>query len=459
MKQFSRSKVISYICYNINLQLEFNSHIFIYTHKITPRVKYIFNLIFKDCLGLEFKLTTNIHEYQSFNGYKFSYTLQEIAGDFHISAHSLLFESGIKEQTIQIYNHESYLKYFFKTYHNDLPFDMFAASFYLISRYEEYLPFLPDAFNRFEAENSLAYQYDFLKIPLVNLWIAEFEKILLKKFIGLKISHESYNFISTIDIDTAYKYKYKGVMRTIGGYIKSILKFDKLDIVQRTSVILNKEKDPFDSYHYQLEIQKKYNIEVIYFFLLGDYGMNDKNHPSNNYGFQKLIKHLADYASIGIHPSFGSNGNMNQVKIEINRLAKITHRDIFNSRQHFAMLKFPDTYISLLESGITHDYSMGYANFNGFRASFCKPFYWYDLDDELETGLKIHPFCLSETSLRFKDGATPLEIEKFANPIINEVKKYNGELVTIFHNDTMGTTDYWAGWKNSYEKIIQLAIH
>ncbi len=435
-----------------------NTHIFIHTHKITPRVKYTFNLILKDCLGLEFTLTNNIDDYKAFEGNKFSYSLQDVESDFHIVAHHLLFESGIKEQTIQIQNHELYFKYFFKTYHSILPFDIFAASFYLVSRYEEYLPFIPDAFNRFEAENSLAYQYDFLNIPLVNLWIEEFEKILIQKFPNLLITHKTYSFISSIDIDTAYKYQEKGVMRSIGGYLKSIVSFDKEDLKQRTEVLLNKEKDPFDSYDYQLSIQKKYKLKVIYFFLLGDYGMNDKNHPSNNYGFQQLIKHLSDYALVGIHPSFGSNGNINQVKVEISRLAKITHRDIFNSRQHFSMLKFPDTYATLLELGITNDYSMGYANYNGFRASFCMPFYWYDLDDELETGLKIHPFCLSETSLRYKDQATPQTVATFANQIIKEVKKYNGELVTIFHNDTMGTALEWYDWQQVYEEIIQLAI-
>ena len=56
----------------------------------------------------------------------------------------------------------------------------------------------------------------------------------------------------------------------------------KHDLIDRTSVLMGKEKDPFDSYDYQLEIQKKYGLNVIYFFLLGDYGVNDKNHPSTD---------------------------------------------------------------------------------------------------------------------------------------------------------------------------------
>ena len=435
-----------------------NAHIFIYVHKITPRVKYIFNLIFKDSLGLSFELTNSIEDFKLFEGYKFSYSTQEVESDFHVAAHNLLFESGIKEQTIQMQNHDQYFKYFFRTYNNSLPFDLFAASFYLVSRYEEYLPFMPDEFNRFEAQNSLAYQYDFLKTPLVNTWITEFEKLLKKKFTNIVITHKNYSYISTIDIDNAYKYKQKGVMRTLGGYLKSISKFDKNDLIDRTSVLLKKEKDPFDSYDYQLEIQQKYKLKVIYFYLLGDYGVNDKNHPSNNHNFQKLIKHLSDYSQPGIHPSFGSNGKPMQVKVEMNRLATITHRDIFSSRQHFSMLKFPDTYYTLQELGITNDYSMGYSIHNGFRASICYPFYWYDLDDELETGLKIHPYCLSETSLRYHDKATPDTIREFAKPMIDEVKKFNGELVTIFHNDTMGTSQEWVDWKNVYEEIVKLAI-
>ena len=435
-----------------------NSHIFIYTHKTTPRLKYIFNLIFKDCLGLSFTITNSMDDFKSFEGQKLSYTNQEVESDFHIAGCTLLFESGIKEQTIQFQNHEVFLKYFFKTYHSVLPFDMFAASFYLVSRYEEYLPFIPDAFNRFEAENSLAYQYDFLRIPLVNLWISEFELVLKKKFPNLITTHQSYAYISTIDIDNAYKYKQKGVMRTIGGYLKSIATFNKQELIDRTLVLLKKEKDPFDSYQYQLEIQKKYNLKVIYFYLLGDYGVNDKNHPSNNTNFQKLIKHLSDYSKPGIHPSFGSNGNTHQVKIEMNRLAKITHRDIFDSRQHFSMFKFPDTYFALLEVGITDDYSMGYANYNGFRASICTPFYWYDLDDELETGLKIHSYCLSETSLRYKDHANMDNLESLAKALIDEVKKHHGELITIFHNDTMGTATDWIGWNTAYEEIVKLSV-
>ena len=48
--------------------------ILIYTHKITKRIQYIFKLYFGQLLGLEFKLTSNLEDFQAFDGIKISYT-------------------------------------------------------------------------------------------------------------------------------------------------------------------------------------------------------------------------------------------------------------------------------------------------------------------------------------------------------------------------------------------------
>ncbi|HWY10516.1 MAG TPA: polysaccharide deacetylase family protein [Bacteroidia bacterium] len=435
-----------------------NEPVLIYSVKSSPRLKYILNIILKDVLGLDFVITQNPVQFEQSESAKINYSLQKFIKDgIKVVPVSLLFEYGIKDHLIEVHSHKDYAKLFFKT-HGDLQFDILAASFWLLTRYEEYLPFKQDKYNRFDVKNSLAFQYDFIEVPLVNLWIEQFKKLLIIKFPGLKFKQHKFSYISTIDIDNAYKFKYKGVMREAGGYLKSIVTRNFQEIKERTAVILNKKPDPFDSYDFLLETQRKNNLNVLYFFLLGDYGVNDKNHPANNKDFKILIKHLADYAKIGIHPSYKSNYNLKQLKIEVNRLANITHADVKNSRQHFAILKFPETYLALLQAGITADYSMGYGNYNGFRASFCIPYNWYDLDSEQETPLIIHPFCIIETTLRFTNKATGETAMQFAKPIIDEVQKYNGELVTIIHNDTMGSVSEWKGWKEVYENIVKEAL-
>ena len=61
-----------------------------------------------------------------------------------------------------------------------IPFDIFAASFYLLSRYEEYLPHVKDEHGRFPVEESLAFQQGFLEIPVVDLWVKKLKEALRK---------------------------------------------------------------------------------------------------------------------------------------------------------------------------------------------------------------------------------------------------------------------------------------
>lgn len=349
-----------------------------------------------------------------------------------IKPHTILFDYGIKDYHLEVNANPRFYKIFFRNSQYDIPFDLFGAAFWLLSRYEEYLPHKTDRHDRFHYKSGLAYQYDFLHIPLVNLWLTELKAALLEKYPGLQFKDREYNFLSSIDIDNAYKYKYKGFVRSLAGFIsdKSFYK-SKL----RLQIILNRAKDPFDCYDFLIDTHKQNGTQAIYFFLLGDYGPNDKNHSSSDLRFQSLIKHLADYSMVGIHPSFGSNNNRRQLKIEVSRLGNITHKMITKSRQHFSMLKFPHSYIDLLQSGIFADYSMGYTNHNGFRASYCFPYKWYSLDIEAISSLTIHPFCISENTLLNYSEKENKTLMALSIPMINEVKKYKGQLISIFHNN------------------------
>lgn len=439
--------------------LNVETQVLVYAEKSSPRLKYILHIIFTDVFGIDPLITTDKEEFNNRSGAKLNYSSQKFnADDLRIQPAGLLFEYGIKDHLVEVNNHPAYFKFFFKTPGAGLPFDLFSAAFWLISRYEEYLPFKPDELNRFDIKNSLAFQYDFIHLPLVNLWLEEFKKVMKEKFPALKFRSHRFRYVSTIDIDNAYKYKHKGLMRTIGGYTKSIFTRNISEIRERGTVLFNRKSDPFDSYEFLLRLKEKYRLNVVFFFLLGDYGVNDKNHPANNRDFQKLIKHLADYAEVGIHPSYRSNNDLDQLKVEANRLSNITHREVKRSRQHFSILKFPESYQALLQAGITQDYSMGYGNYNGFRASFCMPFNWYDLDSELETSLLVHPFCVIETTLRYNNNADPGNALSFAKPLIDEVKRYHGELVSIFHNDTLGDEPSWQGWKKVYEDFLKEAV-
>ncbi|OFY96349.1 MAG: hypothetical protein A3K10_05495 [Bacteroidetes bacterium RIFCSPLOWO2_12_FULL_31_6] len=431
--------------------------LFIYTHKITHRNKYIFNLIFKDTLGIDFNLTSELEQFKTYEGAKLSYTNNPVSDELFFTSRNLLFETGITDQNISVFDYNSSKVFFATGKSSTLPFDIFAASFYLVSRYEEYLPHIRDEHDRFDAKDSLAFANGFLQKPLVNTWAIWIKDLLQKKYPHLVFPVKNYQFISTIDIDNAYAYREKGFTRSVGGYMKSISKFDFKEISERTRVLLGFDKDPYDTYEFQLEIIKKYKLQSIYFFLLGDYGVNDKNLPIESKKFQSLIKMLGDYAQIGIHPSYGSNKSKGQLKKEVDRLSKVLHRDVTQSRQHFLKLTLPETYRNLIYLDITDDYTMGFASQVGFRASICTAFNFYDLDMELETKLKIHPFAMMEGTLKYSMKVSPDEAMNKIQPLIDEVKKVDGVFMSLWHNDTLNDKKIWTGWKAVYEKMVQYA--
>ena len=429
--------------------------ILIYAHKSTSRLRYTLNLVFRDVIQTPFKLTSNPVEFNLFEGAKLSYGLHALETEFYVQSKTLLFENGIVEQDIVGMDALGTKAFFGTSSRSDFPFDIFAASFYLASRYEEYLPHKRDEHDRFEAEQSIASQLDFLSVPVINRWCLLFWNTLKNKFPDLSKSGRKYQFITSIDIDNAYSIKEKGFVRTTAGLAKDLLSFDIPSFKTRIKVLSGNQKDPYDTFDYQLEIIKKHKLKFIYFFLLGDYGQFDKNIPINNLKFRSLIKTLGDYAQIGIHPSYGSNNDFLRLQKEVNRLSPVLNREITQSRQHFLRLKLPDTYRNLIEADILHDHTMGYATHYGFRAGICTPYYFYDLDLEVETQLQIHPFAIMEGTLKYHLHIDPENAFEHYKKLIDEVKQVNGTFISLWHNDTLSNQGLWEGWRAVFEQMIE----
>ena len=144
------------------------------------------------------------------------------------------------------------------------------------------------------------------------------------------------------------------------------------------------------------------------------------------------------------------------MKKEKNRLEGITNMQTKRSRQHYLRFSLPETYQQLIDLEIEEDYSMGYASHVGFRASTCTPFYFYDLDFEIQTPLKIFPFVLMDTTLNDYMKLTPKQSLGRIKDLYMEVKKVNGTLITLFHNESISGYMRWNGWQRVYQMMLKL---
>ncbi|MFT7901147.1 polysaccharide deacetylase family protein [Tenacibaculum ascidiaceicola] len=430
--------------------------ILIYTHKVTPRVRYIFKHIFTRILQVQIDFTGKVEEFVAYNGPKFSYTNVPLGKEFFVQSNELLFQQGVKDVEIIIQKWDEVPCFFPTVEASEIPFDIFAASFFLISRYEEYLPHIKDKHGRFTASESIAYQNGFLEKPLVDIWAYKFLETLKQKFPDFEHTTRKFEYISTIDVDNAYAYKYKSFIRTLGGFLKDISQFKIFTIWDRFAVLFNIKKDPFDTFQRVIELKKNYNVRTIFFFLIGDYTTFDTNVSASKRKFKLLIKDMVDYARVGLHPSYYTMNNPIMLKKEKERLEAITNMPIKRSRQHYLRVSLPETYQQLIDLEIEEDYSMGYATHVGFRASTCTPFYFYDLDFEIQTPLKIFPFAVMDATLNDYMRLTPKQSLGKIRDLKNEVKDVNGTFITVFHNESLSNYLRWRGWSRLYNSMLKI---
>lgn len=427
----------------------------VYTHSISPRLKYVFKHICTRILGVEVAFTTKVEDFIAHDDLKMSYTKQQLGNEFFIKSHDVLFEQGITDIEINVHDWENTKCFFYNGDKSAMPFDIFAAAFYILSRYEEYLPQVRDDYGRFMATESIAYKHGFLHQPVVDIWAYKFKAQLQKQFPDFEFPKKTYGIKPIIDVPCAYNFRLKGVMRTIGGIMKDVFSFKLKTLYNRFVVLLGFKHDPFDTYKYILNKQKQTKFKFLFFFLVGGYSTYDKGTNANNKEFKSLIKHVADYCHVGLKASYFAIENSVVLKKEKQQMESIINASLVASRQSYSKLNFPESYRNLVELEIKEDYTMGYVNQVGFRAGSCTPFLFYDLDYETQTPLKINSYHIMDYALLKQKSL--LDKKKVLNEIITEIKQVNGEFISVFHNYTFSGIPRWNGFKELFNNILESA--
>ncbi len=430
----------------------------LYTSQTSARLQYII-LFVESIISKAIIITTDKDQFRQSSDIKINYSDESVCKEeYHIKPYGLLFENTIHSIEIEV----GYCRNnpcFFINENDSHGFDILAATFYLISRYEEYLPHEKDIYGRYAHTNSLAYKNGFLHLPLVNFWVKDLMERLSTTNRQLSTS-TSFKFIPTYDIDIAYSYLYQPITKNVLGFFKDLIKGDFEKIMERSRVYTNTQVDPFDTYDWLDNLHQQYKLQPIYFFLLAEKrGIYDKNNSPQSNGIKHLVKQHAEKYSTGIHPSWQSGDNKRLLSKEINLLEKIAKKKVINSRQHYLRFTLPATYRNLIIEKIEADYSMGYGAINGFRASITSTFFWYDLENEAQTKLVIHPFCYMDATCIFKQQLSAMEAGQELQQYFDTVKAVDGQLIIINHNHFLTEQPKFITWRNMYAKFLNKIAH
>lgn len=403
----------------------------IYTQKITPRIVYIFKHICGNILGISVKFTSKIEEFIAHEGMKLSYGKQPLGNELFLQKVDLLMEQGLSEVEIKVQPWDNTFCFFPVPEASALPFDIFAASFYLLSRYEEYLPHVKDETGKFPAAESLGYQEGFLHAPVVDIWAYKFREVLLERFPAAEYKERKFQSNAIIAVEHVFSYRNKGFIRSILGGFIDLFNFRFGKVLDRLKVLGRIKKDPFNVFEDLIAFLKEYKLKMLFLFQLSDFSIHDRNINYNRIPYRSVIKYVADYTRVGLLLGYYAVKDIRRLRSEKLRMEEITHSPlefVMNSQHDLAL---PESYNNLTELEINNDFSMGYPGMMGFRAGTCTPFLFYDINMEITTPLLLYPYFFNSDVLEDKKEE---EMHRIVGKALQEVKNVQGIFQGVFKN-------------------------
>lgn len=420
--------------------------IVIYTNEVTNRLKYVFDFVFIDYFGLDIRYETagifepneNIVAYNRCH-----------PNALHFEAVDLLFKNDIVSINPEVIKYKEWIA-LFPVHGGVFSFDVFAAIFYLLSRYEEYLPFPKDEHGRFPSSHNLLVKYKMEQQPIVEIWLAFLKEELIKNNNNLVFKNRTYGFISTIDVDHLFAFKGKSIFKNLGGLIKR-----PKSAIARLKTIVGIKRDPFDTFDWLNEIHKEQGLKAKLFFLLNNENALNSQTDSESNVFLYKIKALKEQQfDFAIHPSYWFTHKENFVN-EFKKFKNIFGYSPVEARQHFLRISFPAYFQKLILLGVKMDYSIGFSDINGFRSGISVVHPFFDLTTNSISSLYLAPFCIADHVDRFYQKRTAQQIKFEYSQIINNLKKINGQLITLFHNDSFGDNRNKIDWVEIFTYLLE----
>lgn len=338
----------------------------------------------------------------------------------------------------------------------DLPFDLFGAVFYCLSRYEEYGSPHRDAHGRFPAVHSTLEA--FLERPLVDEWIVHgLERALVAHGLIPCAATRKLQWINTIDIDIAYAYRGRGPIRTLGAAAKDVLAGRLHRFAERLRVLTGHQPDPFDTYALVRE-HAAAAAESHFFVLCGERGGYDINLDPRHTDMQSLLRSLKHWAQVGIHPSYASHGRVDGIAREAHLLANTLGEPVRHSRQHFLKFDLPATYRRIEAAGIARDFSMGYAERVGFRSGTAYVHRFFDLLENKALSVELVPLVAMDSAMQAYMQLSPEAALAKLQALWTAALPTGGLFTTVWHNHSLSNLDEWEGWGRVYRAAAAMFI-
>ena len=421
-----------------------------------PRSRYIIPHMLRTMAGWDAVEVPDIEAFRNTTGPKLCYGKLPVEGAFHVEAGGFLEQVGTEPLEPELQEVRG-MPLLFPTSAKFLPFDVFSAAFFALSRYEEYGRIERDAHGRPLSGALHAIRHHYFDRPIVDEWLYFLADTWREQDPDLPAMRRKYAQIATMDVDNGAMYLGRSWWRSIGAAARDLLKGKPRRVVDRAAVLTGTKSDPYAVHQAFLKLVHGNEGRAIINFLTADRGVHDHAIGSDQPYMRELMRDMAENAEVGLHPSYASSDEPERFTLEKQCLESIIEAPITRSRQHFLRLRLPDTMRELERIGIREEHSMGSADRTGFRAGTCTAFPFYDLLAEEATTLMLHPFAVMDSALCYKMRLSPEAAVKEAQRMVDAVRRVQGTFISIWHERFLSDYGDEAGWGCVAEAVIPYA--
>ena len=335
--------------------------------------------------------------------------------------------------------------------------DIVSVACFLMSRAEEMVIQERDEHGRFLARHSLLSEGNLLSIPLID----EYSRWLMKR-LELPLPEQKIACVNlTHDVDTIAHYRH--LRGFLGGIARGKVK-------QAIAATQHLHDDPAFTFpwlsHTDTKLKNKLpSTNIIYFIKASTgKGLDYPQYKLSGKDFGELLKYInKSGAETGLHCSYQAGADANLIKQEKQKLedalsATANRQPVTKNRYHWLRCTSIDNMQILANSGITDDYSMGFADRAGFRLCTARPVRWINPKTLKVTPLTLHPLTVMDCTLSNDNYMNLTEEEAFylCQQLIDKTRQVGGELTLLWHNSIFTDDNYH---KSLYPAILNYLRH
>lgn len=334
----------------------------------------------------------------------------------------------------------------------DLNVDIFGSAFFMLTRYEEACDPVLDDHARFPAHASVAGRAGFIERPIVNEYLDILWVCLRALQPRLSRAKRQYELVVSHDVDRIFDTRDATWLTVFKNAIGDIAKRKDVGLAAkriRSKVVSgdgNYSHEPCNSFDFIMGCSEQYNIRSAFYFIAHQ-GVDgfDSDYSIDMPWVRGLIRHIhARGHELGLHASYNSYTDHAQIAAELAKLRVIANeegvnQDVWGGRQHYLRWAACTTWQGWEDAGLAYDSTLTFPEAPGFRSGTCFEYPVFNLRERNMLRLRERPLVVMETSLfseKYMNLSTSSALDAIER-LSGTCRRFGGKFTLLWHNDNL----------------------